>query len=173
MEASLRTAPNGVVIGHRDKFCDLEVLVEASYRSTQFGTVAVVGLGTGVVFLGYQVLTTGWQLLNGLLLLLLLAGLALYHSLTIEIREGSLACSFGPGLIRRDFPLEEIVEARHVRNHWYNGFGIRRTASGWMYNVSGLDAVEITLRSGKHFRMGTDRPAEVVKAITDALNQGI
>jgi hypothetical protein len=147
--------------------------VAASYRSTQFGTVVVVGLGTGVVFLGYQVLTTGWQLLNGLLLLLLLAGLALYHSLTIEIRDGMLACFFGPGLIRRQFRLEDIVAARPVRNHWYNGFGIRRIANGWMYNVSGFDAVEISLRSGKHFRMGTDRPKEVVKAITDALNRGV
>jgi hypothetical protein len=147
--------------------------VAASYRSTQFGTVVVVGLGTGVVFLGYEVLMTGWQALTGLLLLLLLVGLALYHSLTIEIREGRLVCFFGPGVIRRDFPLEDIVAARHVRNHWYNGFGIRRTASGWMYNVSGLDAVEISLKSGKHFRMGTDRPEEVVKAITDALNQDV
>jgi len=146
--------------------------VEVSYRRSQFGTVVVVGLGTAVVFLGYEILTTGWQLLTGLLLLLLLVGLALYHSLTIEIRDGMLACFFGPGLIRRQFRLEEIVAARRVRNHWYNGFGIRRIASGWMYNVSGLDAVEISLKSGKHFRMGTDRPAEVVKAITDALNQG-
>lgn len=147
--------------------------MEASYRSTQFGTVIVVGLGTGVVFLGYEVLTTGWQLLTGSLLLVLLVCLVLYHSLTIEIRDGRLVCFFGPGLIRRDFPLEDIVDARHVRNHWYNGFGIRRTASGWMYNVSGFDAVEISLKSGTRFRMGTDRPAEVVKAITDVVNQGV
>ena len=146
--------------------------MKASYRRSQFGTVVVVGLGTGVVFLGYEILTTGWHLLTGSLLVLFLACLALFYSLTIEIRDGLLACFFGPGLIRRQFRLEDIIAARHVRNHWYNGFGIRRIASGWMYNVSGLDAVEISLKSGKHFRMGTDRPEEVVKAITDALNQG-
>ncbi|MCD6287079.1 MAG: hypothetical protein J7M39_14320, partial [Anaerolineae bacterium] len=110
--------------------------MKASYRRSQFGTVVVVGLGTGVVFLGYEILTTGWHLLTGSLLLLLVACLALYHSLTIEIRDGLLACFFGPGLIRRQFRLEDIIAARHVRNHWYNGFGIRLTASGWMYNVS-------------------------------------
>ncbi|MCJ7551883.1 MAG: hypothetical protein MUQ30_19615, partial [Anaerolineae bacterium] len=104
--------------------------MEASYRSTQFGTVVVVGLGAGVVFLGCEVLTTGWQLLTGSLLLMLLVCLGLYHSLTIEIRDDRLVCFFGPGLIRRQFRLEDVVAARHVRNHWYNGFGIRRTASG-------------------------------------------
>jgi len=135
----------------------------------------VVGLGTGVVFLVCEVLTSGWQLLTGSLLLVLSVSLVLYHSLTIEIRDGRLVCFFGPGLIRRRFRLEDVVEARHVRNHWYNGFGIRLNSSGWMYNVSGLDAVEISLKSGtpEHvdFRMGTDRPEEVVKAITDALNR--
>ena len=145
--------------------------MEASYRRSQFGTVIVVGLSVGLVLVGYGILATGWELMTVLLLSAFVVGLALYHSLTIEIREGRLACFFGPGVIRRDFSLEEIVDARHVRNHWYNGFGIRRTASGWMYNVSGFDAVEISLKSGKHFRMGTDRPEEVVKAITDALNR--
>lgn len=147
--------------------------MEASYRRSQFGTLIVVGLGAGLVFLGYEVVTTGWQLLTGSLLLLLLVCLVLLHSLTIEIRDNWLVCFFGPGLIRRRLRLEDIVDARHVQNRWYNGFGIRLTARGWLYNVSGLDAVEITLRSGKHFRMGTDRPAEVVKAITDALNQAV
>jgi len=34
-----------------------------------------------------------------------------------------------------------------------------------MFNVSGLDAVEITLISGKRFRIGTDKPNKVVEAI--------
>jgi len=147
--------------------------MESSFRRRQFGTVVAVGLGAGVVFLGHEILTTGWRLLTGSLLLLLMVCLVLFHSLTIEIREGWLVCFFGPGLIRRRFRLENVVDACHVRVHWYDGFGVRLTARGWMYNVAGLDAVEISLKSGKRFRMGTNRPADVVKAITDALNQGI
>ena len=110
--------------------------------------------------------------MTGSLLVLLLVCVALYHSLTIEIRDGHLSCFFGPGLIRRKFRLEDIVDAHHVRNHWYNGFGIRLIAGGWMFRVAGLDAVEISLKSGKHFRMSTDLPGEVTEAITDALSQG-
>jgi hypothetical protein len=31
--------------------------------------------------------------------------------------------------------------------------------------VSGLEAVELALASGAHFRIGTDRPDEVVRAL--------
>jgi len=49
-----------------------------------------------------------------------------------------------------------VTAVRQVRNHWYYGFGIRKVPNGWMYNVSGLDAVELHLTSGKVFRIGTD-----------------
>jgi plasmid stabilization system protein ParE len=48
------------------------------------------------------------------------------------------------------------------------GWGIRLTPSGWMFNVSGLDAVELTLRSGKRFRIGTDDPRDVIQALEKA-----
>ena len=36
-----------------------------------------------------------------------------------------------------------------------------------MYNVSGLDAVELTLRNGRRFRVGTDER----QALLNALNE--
>jgi hypothetical protein len=45
-----------------------------------------------------------------------------------------------------------------VRNHWWNGFGIRVAAGFRLYNVSGLDAVELRLKSGEVRRIGTDDP---------------
>jgi len=39
-----------------------------------------------------------------------------------------------------------------------------------LYNVSGFDAVEIKLRTGKKFRIGTDVPQELEKAIEQAIN---
>ena len=37
--------------------------------------------------------------------------------------------------------------------------------NGWLFNVSGLQAVEIFLRSGKKYRIGTDEPERLVEAI--------
>ena len=78
----------------------------------------------------------------------------LFRSLTIELNYSELRCYFGDGLISRRFPLSEIVSASPVRNRWYYGWGIRLTPSGWMFNVSGLEAVELTFVSGNSIRMG-------------------
>jgi hypothetical protein len=63
---------------------------------------------------------------------------------------------------------EGLVSAwQAVRNPWYVGWGIRMGPSGVVWNVSGLDAVELAL-SEKRFRIGTDEPEALVEAITRA-----
>ena len=52
-----------------------------------------------------------------------------------------------------------------VRNRWWWGFGIRWTPHGWMWNISGLDAVELTYHNGKKFRIGTDEPEALLEAL--------
>jgi len=91
--------------------------------------------------------------------------MVLLGSLTVEIREGFLRWRFGPGLIRKQVRLAEIERTQAVRNRWYYGWGIRLTPHGWLYNVSGLEAVEVQLHTGKKFRLGTDEPEELVRAL--------
>ncbi|MSU21721.1 MAG: hypothetical protein EXS30_10040 [Pedosphaera sp.] len=88
---------------------------------------------------------------------LLLAGW-LFNSLAIEITGGKLRWSFGPGLIRKRIALAEITSVKIVRTNVLEGWGIHLSRFGWLYNVSGFDAVAITLRSGKRFALGTDEP---------------
>jgi hypothetical protein len=95
--------------------------------------------------------------------------LALFYSLTVEIREGVLECRFGVGLIGRRIPISEIRDARAVRNRWWYGWGIRLTPRGWLWNVSGLDAVELDLAGERRFRIGTDQPRELAEAIRAAI----
>jgi hypothetical protein len=64
--------------------------------------------------------------------------------------------------------VQEIRDARAVRNRWFYGWGIRLTPHGWMFNVSGLDAVELDLPNGRRFRNGTDEPERLLAAIRQA-----
>ncbi|MBS1223341.1 MAG: hypothetical protein H6R24_19, partial [Proteobacteria bacterium] len=57
---------------------------------------------------------------------------------------------------------------RPVRNSWLYGWGIHRTPHGWLYNVSGWEAVEITLASGKRLRLGTDEPGQLTQVLRAA-----
>ncbi len=135
------------------------------YRHTQFGTVTVLFVFAGALILAGVSLTNGWRPMMTIVAAMLVLVLVLHHSLTIEVDPGEVRCFFGIGLIRRRFPMSDIVAAAAVKNPWYWGWGIRLTPVGWMFNVSGLEAVELELRSGKRFRIGTDAPLEVVRAI--------
>lgn len=137
----------------------------SAYRRTQFGWVIVLCLGAGAVFAVVYGILTAWPPIMTFVLVLLGIALLLFHSLTIVVTPDEFRCFFGVGWIGRRIPMSDIVAARAVRNFWLYGWGIRLTPSGWMFNVSGLRAVELELRSGKRFRVGTDRPEEVVEAI--------
>ena len=101
---------------------------------------------------------------GGLLLVILLFG-----SLTVEISGGHLRIRFGIGLLRKGWPLDGIEACRPVRNTWVDGWGIRMTSGGWLYNVSGFDAVELELKGGKMVRIGTDEPQALCAALEQAL----
>ena len=51
------------------------------------------------------------------------------------------------------------------------GWGIRLIPNGWLWNVSGLGAVELSLVNGQRFRIGTDEPEQLATAIQGALKK--
>jgi hypothetical protein len=135
------------------------------YRHTQIGYITLFFLGGGIVMCFAISAMTYWHpIAVGVGVLLILASI-LFGALTVEVRADTVECRFGPGLIRKRWQLNDIQKVEVVRNAWYYGWGIRLIPGGWLYNVSGLDAVEITLRSGKRYRIGTDEPSALKTAI--------
>ncbi len=88
------------------------------------------------------------------------ACLALFYKLTVIIDDKFVFIRFGYGIIRVKYALSDIASVSVVKNGWWYGWGIRSLGSGWLYNVSGLDAVELKLKNGKIHRIGTDEPEE-------------
>ena len=138
------------------------------YRHTQFGAVVVGSLAAStLVLIGLGLAYSDPIFIWGGPILMGSAAL-LFYNLTVEIDAIHLSFRFGIGWIRKRVPLAEIVAVQPVRNSWWYGWGIHRTPHGWLYNVSGREAVEITLTSGKRFRLGTDEPrrlAQVLRAV--------
>jgi hypothetical protein len=97
--------------------------------------------------------------------IVLLVSVALFYRLKITIEDGTLCASFGPGIIRKRVRVAEIVGCEPIRIRWWYGWGIHLTPYGWLYNVSGFDAIAITLRDGKKIALGTDDPHGLAEAI--------
>jgi len=97
---------------------------------------------------------------------ILLVCLVLFYRLKITIEDQVVVCaSFGVGVIRKKVRLAEIGGCEPVRIRWWYGWGIHLTPFGWLYNVSGFDAVLIRLRNGKKLALGTNDPEGLTAAI--------
>jgi len=143
------------------------------YRHTQVGTVMLVAMAAGVLLLLVVAVKVGLgpppvALGLGVTLFALLVVMVLFTSLTVTVDAAALEIRFGPGPIRKRWELSQILGARAVRNHWVWGWGIRITPHGWLYNVSGLDAVELSLSGGSNCRVGTDDPRGLLRALREA-----
>lgn len=105
------------------------------------------------------------------LMALILFILASFTTLTVSIEGNYLRITFGYGIFSKAFPLDQIASAQLVKNHWYYGWGVKVWfwPYMWMYSVSGFGAVEIAMRNGKMYRIGTDAPRELETAIKQAI----
>ena len=90
--------------------------------------------------------------------------LALFSSLTVYEDHNSIRIKYGIGLIGKSIPFERIQSCGAVTNPWYWGWGLRKIPGGRLYNISGLKAVELTLKDGGKIRIGTNEP-EVLAGI--------
>jgi hypothetical protein len=137
------------------------------YRHTQYDTVLIIAVGIVMVAIIVHYLISGsiHPAEAGVAILLPIT-FFLFSSLTVEINHGDITCRFGPGLFRKKIKLSDVTDAQPVTNSWLAGWGIRWIPRRYMlWNVSGLQAVELKLKNGKTFRIGTDEPDLLVKAI--------
>ncbi len=141
-------------------------MAKPDYIHTQHGTLITL-LAGGILA------TVFWFVYNSdspkpllvLTFLLLLGIMVLFSSLTTIVYKDKLRCQFKGGLLHRTFYFDDIVSVSPVKNHWLLGWGVRKIPRGWMFNISGLRAVELTLKNGRKFRIGTDEPEKLTTVI--------
>lgn len=128
------------------------------YEHTQPGTLMIVTLGVSALVCAAIAYgdTSPSRWLAGAVALGMIILAWLFSSLTVTVNDNELRWYFGPGAWSYRTALSDIESARVVRNSWLNGFGIRMRPGFRLYNVSGLDAVELKLKNGEIRRIGTD-----------------
>ena len=153
----------------------------ASYKHTQIGyLILFVTLAVLVLFAWLQITAraetpsydSGTNFAITAIMAFILFILASFSTLTVVIDGQFLKIRFGWGIFRKKFPLSEITSATAVKNHWYYGWGVRIWFWPYMliYNVSGLNAVEIVMANGNMYRIGTDVPDELESALRMAMS---
>lgn len=90
-------------------------------------------------------------------------------SLTVTVDDTFLSIRFGVTPLRKRIDLANIKSFHAVRTTWLDGWGIRYYGSGWLYSVSGFDAIEVHRVYGTQLRVGTDDPQGLVQALSVAV----
>lgn len=139
------------------------------YEHSQRGLLIIGAVTAAIVMMVVLSFLFGFVWITALILCIMVVVLAICSTLTVAVCDNMLRIRFGPvPLIRKRWPVAEITSVATVINPWYYGWGIRWTPHGPLYNVSGYGAVEVTLNSGKKFRIGTDEPDALCRAIGQA-----
>lgn len=151
-----------------------------SYKHTQIGYLMLtVTLAVLALFLWAYItaraepptVDSGTNLLVTAVMVLILFILGSFTTLTLSVDRNYLGIKFGYGIFIKKFSLSEIVSVKSVKNHWYYGWGIRfwLWPMMWIYNISGFDAVEIILKNGRIYRIGTDDQSGLEIAIKQTI----
>ncbi|MAG91705.1 hypothetical protein CMO83_03450 [Candidatus Woesearchaeota archaeon] len=138
-----------------------------NYKHTQIGYLMIFTLFMVISLFGVILTKTGLDEVIISILSLIILVIASFLYLTVTIDDKYLRIKFGYGIFRKKFVLNEIISAKAVKNHWYFGWGIRFWfwPKMWIFNVSGFDAVEIKMKNGRLYRIGTDEPNKLEQAI--------
>jgi hypothetical protein len=143
----------------------------ARYNTTQSGTLGALLLSSTAILSGSALaIAKGWVSApkegasRGALAFLGAAAVtgacaALFSTLTIAEHAAGISVTFGPlALFKTSIAFAEIAAVAPGRSKWYHGLGMRYSlgkGGGWRWAVSGSDVVEITMKTGAVFAVGT------------------
>lgn len=140
--------------------------MEIHYRHVQIGWVTIIVMGVvALIFFKLGLVGTAPRLALQIVALALVVAAIAFSYQTIEVTDADVVSRFALGIMPKRIPLADIVRVEFAPSSWYEGWGIRLTTRGWLYNVSGFGAVEFTLRDGNRMRFGTDDSSNLIAAV--------
>jgi len=149
------------------------------YKYTQFGTLSVILMVPVLILIIIMLFMVGQKdLIQSLVLIFLavtfLICLLIFYKMTIRINDTHVIFRMGIGLITKEYELSQIKGCKPVRNSLLEAIGIRKIQGGWLYNVTGVEAVEISFKNKKHIvRIGSNKSGEIsaiINKLTDSKN---
>ncbi|OEF07484.1 hypothetical protein A1QI_17185 [Vibrio genomosp. F10 str. 9ZB36] len=137
---------------------------DMQYKNTQVGIAMLIIMGLVLALLAFASYAKPDESIGFVFVIIGIVTL-LFSSLTIQIEGTQILWFFGPKFWTKSLELSDVLAVKKIKTKWYSGIGIRLTSTGWLYNVSGLSAVELKLKNGTTVSLGTNDPDNLMNAI--------
>jgi hypothetical protein len=129
--------------------------VQVLYKHTQIAWRIIVPADLAALVCLYLVFVKDISLAAvGFFILVILS--YLFYALTVTGTGETLQIKFGIGLISKTFKLSDIQTVEPFRTSFWHGWGIHYSPGGIVFNVSGYDAVRLTMSGRQRYIIGTD-----------------
>lgn len=146
---------------------------------SQYGTFTVI------IMLPFLLFSLGMLIISGFssgpmtiialfLIMIFLIVLSSFYKLTITLDNEYVSFSLGIGLFGKSYKISDIKSCKPVRNSVLYSVGIHMLPNGWLYNVTGREAIELQFNNKKSVvRIGTNQPEEISEIIQRLIGTNI
>lgn len=139
------------------------------YKRTQYGSLTLA-LTANLLMLVNNIIPNGYPILTFVFATVALFGLA-FGSFCIEIKNEKIHWYFGLTILGGSANLRDVAYCVPVSLTGERVWNVEETNHGTHYNIGGKSAVEIGLRSGERFLLGTENPRHLVEVIREATKE--
>ena len=142
-----------------------------TYKHTQTSYMILFIIMILIGYFSYILISINFDPRQAMVMFLIVFILISFTSLTLAIDNEAIQLKYGFGMIRKRFVLKNIESVKTAINPWYYGWGIHYLpiVKIWVFNITGRNTVEIVMKNGKKFRLGTDEPKALEQAIRNAI----
>lgn len=137
------------------------------YKKVQFAWVIwlFVAFIAGITLLAIYLTGYNPAYIGFLVLLAIVA--FIFYGLTVEVdpKRETLSWWFGPKVAKVTLAFDDIDYVQPVTNSLRHGIGMRISTDGWVYTVAGFKALEVVMKDGTKYRVGTADQSNLIAAM--------
>ncbi|MCY4369825.1 MAG: hypothetical protein OXF41_10535 [bacterium] len=89
-----------------------------------------------------------------------------FRSLMVTVTPSDVELAYSLGWPSKRIERSRIVSVEPLEVPWWDGGGVHLISRGWIWNVWGIETVQLTFSDGSRLLIGTDDPEGLTSALS-------
>ncbi len=147
-----------------------------TYKHTSIGWIpigAIIFAIAGTLFIPYIIMGKIHPVFILIVFVIIVVCGFLFPILTVTGDKEGLRVHCFPGLVSKKFPFQDIESFRKVKKRYTQEEWVARgaTRGKYLFYMAGLEGVELVMKNGKKYQIGSDEPEKLIEFIREKLKE--